>query len=73
MADEAIIYKAQMTLTTEGDLAVSIESVDSKDLRDSFKGEQSDWLDRMLKSHDIFGQILDEAVDKFNTVMEARN
>ena len=73
MADEAVIYKAQMILTTDGNLAVSIESVTSEDLRNSFKGEQSDWLDRMLKSHDIFGQMLEEAVDRFNTVMEERN
>jgi len=73
MADETIIYKAQMALTQEGDLAVTIEHVSYEDLRDSFKGEQSDWLDRMLNSHEIFGRMLGEAVDKFTSSMEERN
>lgn len=73
MADEAVIYEARMTLTTDGNLSISVDAVTSQDLRDSFKGEQSDWLDRMIKSHDVFSQYVDDAVDNFNRAMDERN
>ena len=70
MSEEAVLYRIGLILKSDGSLMLDTETIDPKDLRKVFEGDESGWKDVVFKCHREFKYHIEKGVAEYEGSLE---